>query len=61
MSNVIVEEERGSYTGRRHPNNGYYAFTGPITRISAPRSLTAPFGPNAAGHYSPLSERRQPA
>lgn len=25
MSNFIVEEERGTYTGRIHSHNGYYA------------------------------------
>jgi hypothetical protein len=22
---IIIEEETGTYTGRRHPHNGYYA------------------------------------
>jgi hypothetical protein len=41
MSNFIVEQERGTYTGRRHPNNGYYALTGPTARTRVPRNLTA--------------------
>jgi hypothetical protein len=24
-SQIIIEEETGTYTGRRHPHNGYYA------------------------------------
>ena len=59
MSNFIVEEERGTYTGRRHPNNGYYAFTGTTTRTSEPRYLTAISRPNSSGHYAPISERRR--
>ena len=59
MSNFIVEEERGTYTGRRHPNNGYYALTGPTTRTSEPRYLTATYRPNSSGHYASVSEQRR--
>lgn len=55
MSNFIVEEERGTYTGRRHPSNGYYAFTGPATRTSGPRYLSTTYRPNHSGHFAPLS------
>jgi len=55
MSNFIVEEERGTYTGRRHPNNGYYAFTGPTTRISAPQHLTTAYQLNSSGQFAPVS------
>jgi len=57
MSNFIVEEERGTYTGRRHPNNGYYAFTGPMTQATGRRHLPSPCGPTLSGHY----ERDTPA
>jgi len=60
MSNFIVEE-RGTYTGRQHPNNGYYAFTGPTTRTSAPRYLTTTSRPDSSGHYAPVSELTRPA
>ena len=60
MSNFIVEE-RGTYTGRQHPNNGYYAFTGPTTRTSEPRYLTATYAPNSPGHYAPISDQRRAA
>ena len=33
---LVIEEESGTYTGRRHPHNGYYAGD-----FSASRSATA--------------------
>ena len=56
MSNFIVEE-RGTYTGRQHPNNGYYSFTGPTTHTSGPRYLTTTSGPNLSGHFAPATEQ----
>ena len=50
MSNFIIEEERGTYTGRRHPNNGYYAFTG---RPPAPPDRGT--SPPRTGRTSPAS------
>jgi hypothetical protein len=55
MSNFIVEEEHGTYTGRRHPSNGYYAFTGPTTRTSGPRHLAPTYLQNRSCHFAPLS------
>ncbi len=57
MSNFIVEEERGTYTGRRHPNNGYYAFTGPLTQAAGSRHLPGSSSPNLSGHFERVSER----
>jgi hypothetical protein len=56
MSNVIIEEERGTYTGHRHPNNGYYAFTGQTARTSGPRHLPITYRPNLSGQLAPVSE-----
>ena len=56
MSNFIVEEERGTYTGRRHSSNGYYAFTGPTTRTSGPRDLASTYLPNHSCHLAPLNQ-----
>ncbi len=61
MSNFIIEEERGTYTGRRHPNNGYYAFTGPTTRTSGPRYLATTYRPNLSGQLAHVSETPRPA
>ena len=55
MSNFIVEEERGTYTGRRHPNNGYYAFSGPTIRTSGPRYLATTNRPNLSGQFTTIS------
>ena len=55
MSNFIVEEEHGTYTGRRHPSNGYYAFTGPTTRTSGPRYVASTYLPNYFRPFAPLS------
>jgi hypothetical protein len=49
MSNFIVEEERGTYTGRRHPNNGYYAFTGQTSRTAGRPPHHQPADPPHAG------------
>ena len=37
---LVIEEESGTYTGRRHPHNGYYAgdFSAPRVPSSRPRS-----------------------
>ena len=61
MSNFIVEEERGTYTGRRHPNNGYYAFTGPTTRTTGTLDPTTIYRPNRAGQFAPVSDSRPPS
>jgi hypothetical protein len=57
MSNFIIEEERGTSTGRRHPNNGYYAFTGSNTRTSGPRYLGSQR--NIATLSAPVSAGRE--
>jgi hypothetical protein len=62
MSNFIVEEERGTYTGRRHPNNGYYAFTGPTTRTSGARNLATIYRPARSAHLvAPVSQMPFPS
>lgn len=32
---LVIEEESGTYTGRRHPHNGYYAGDFSVSRIAA--------------------------
>ena len=59
MSNFIVEEERGTYTGRRHPNNGYYALTGPTTRTFGPWRSTTTDLPNCSGHLAVVTGHPQ--
>ena len=61
MSNFIIEEERGTYTGRRHPNNGYYAFTGPTTSASSPRHRTPTGWSNYSGPLPAISELPHPS
>lgn len=63
----VIEEERGTYTGTRHPHNGYYAgdFSGRPVRTPEQLAPIARMRP-AAGSllrdsrrgYAPSSSRR---
>ena len=43
---LVIEEESGTYTGRRHPHNGYYAGD-----FSASRSATVETAPSAPSRH----------
>ena len=43
---LVIEEESGTYTGRRHPHNGYYAGD-----FSAPRSAILETAQSASSRH----------
>jgi len=51
MSNFIVEEELGTFTGRRHPNNGYFALRGPVMPAGGSLNPSSRFRPTVSGRY----------
>jgi hypothetical protein len=43
---LVIEEESGTYTGRKHPHNGYYAGD-----FSASRNATVETAPSASSRH----------